>query len=297
MEHDELPPITRDELIRRLSAWVRDDRLGDGMLLRQAVAALSSAPPDLVPEHVRKHSREVVDMYRGLKPREQVSRGTLAAMAIGLLERWLARAPETPAPVAPVDHAPMGMPGDAGHDQWGYPLSLRTPVPDQTPVAPAPPVAETPPTRERVWTGPGELERTGYIDPGCGVPPVAPVAPAPVPYDVAMRQLRDVNEDDICQRCMGTGSRVYPSTSVWAGGAGGMTPTRAACDRCWGSGEASKPWPSHRMIAALSHRETPDGEVPPSSTWGDLGPAAKCSRCGDDGRPCSHCETAPGGGR
>ena len=47
--------------------------------------------------------------------------------------------------------------------------------------APAPPVAETPPTRARVWTGPGELERTGYIGPGCGVPPASPVvAPAPV---------------------------------------------------------------------------------------------------------------------
>lgn len=32
------------------------------------------------------------------------------------------------------------------------------------------------------------------------------------------------------------------------------------------------------------------GEMPSSATWGDLGRAAKCSRCNDDGQPCSHCE-------
>lgn len=49
-----------------------------------------------------------------------------------------------------------------------------------------------------------------------------------------------------CERCKGTGKRVYGSTSVWRGGAGGCAMTTDVCDRCWGSGDANHPWTNLR---------------------------------------------------
>ncbi len=51
-----------------------------------------------------------------------------------------------------------------------------------------------------------------------------------------------------CEPCHGLGVRAYGSTATWRGGAGGMAITSDVCDRCWGSGNADRPWPSHRHL-------------------------------------------------
>lgn len=59
---------------------------------------------------------------------------------------------------------------------------------------------------------------------------------------------RGIDPDDACPECGGAGAKTYPSTATWRGGCGGQAMTRDACDRCWGSGSASRPWPSHRLF-------------------------------------------------
>ena len=60
-----------------------------------------------------------------------------------------------------------------------------------------------------------------------------------------------------CPRCGGVGKYSYPSTSGWRGGCAGMTPTTDVCDKCWGSGDAGKPWINLRLVESLlnSHGE------------------------------------------
>lgn len=54
--------------------------------------------------------------------------------------------------------------------------------------------------------------------------------------------------DIICQQCMGWGVITYPTTSTWHGGIGGSAMTPGVCNRCWGSGDAGRPWVSHRLF-------------------------------------------------
>lgn len=56
--------------------------------------------------------------------------------------------------------------------------------------------------------------------------------------------------DECCPRCLGAGSRVYPSAVTWRGGMGGSVCTRDLCDRCWGSGDATAPWTDLRKLVA-----------------------------------------------
>lgn len=44
-----------------------------------------------------------------------------------------------------------------------------------------------------------------------------------------------------CPVCAGWGVRGYASTARWRGGVGGQMLTSGVCDRCWGSGDESKP--------------------------------------------------------
>lgn len=60
-----------------------------------------------------------------------------------------------------------------------------------------------------------------------------------------------------CPKCYGLGTYAYGSTSTWHGGVGGSTITIGVCDNCWGSGDAHKKWPSHRLLeskAAIAQR-------------------------------------------
>ena len=51
-----------------------------------------------------------------------------------------------------------------------------------------------------------------------------------------------------CQECQGLGVTVYGDTSTWRGGVGGQAFTSDVCDKCWGSGQKDRPWPSHRRF-------------------------------------------------
>lgn len=53
---------------------------------------------------------------------------------------------------------------------------------------------------------------------------------------------------DVCEPCGGLGARTYSDTSTWRRGVGGQSITVGVCDSCWGSGDAGRPWPSHREM-------------------------------------------------
>lgn len=55
------------------------------------------------------------------------------------------------------------------------------------------------------------------------------------------RLIEERNIDEICSDCNGSGRKVYGSSSTWMGGIGGQTITGDVCDKCWGSGDSSKP--------------------------------------------------------
>lgn len=54
-----------------------------------------------------------------------------------------------------------------------------------------------------------------------------------------------------CEACSGFGVRAYGSTATWHGGVGGQMITSDVCDKCWGSGDAVRPWPSWRYVSGL----------------------------------------------
>lgn len=51
---------------------------------------------------------------------------------------------------------------------------------------------------------------------------------------------------DACVRCGGWGVCTYGNTSTWRSGIGGNALTNDVCDRCWGSGDEKRPWPSRK---------------------------------------------------
>lgn len=57
---------------------------------------------------------------------------------------------------------------------------------------------------------------------------------------------RNIDPDSVCQECGGSGVTTYGDTSTWRGGIGGQTITTDVCDKCWGSGDADRPWPNRR---------------------------------------------------
>jgi hypothetical protein len=61
--------------------------------------------------------------------------------------------------------------------------------------------------------------------------------------------------DSPCSVCSGSGVRVYGNTTTWHGGVGGQTLTSGICDRCWGSGNAEKPWVNLRRISMTDDRK------------------------------------------
>ena len=58
-----------------------------------------------------------------------------------------------------------------------------------------------------------------------------------------------VDGECACEECGGSGYRVYDSTATWREGAGGSTMTTDVCDKCWGSGDSTYPWPTHKKEA------------------------------------------------
>lgn len=68
---------------------------------------------------------------------------------------------------------------------------------------------------------------------------------------------RDIEPDDICEECGGTGKKTYASTAIWSGGVGGQVMTSAQCDACWGSGSKSQTWCDMRALGKVL-REHPE---------------------------------------
>jgi hypothetical protein len=54
-----------------------------------------------------------------------------------------------------------------------------------------------------------------------------------------------------CQRCHGSGVRLYGSTSTWQGGAGGAEMTTDVCDQCWGTGDERRKGADLRELMAV----------------------------------------------
>lgn len=75
--------------------------------------------------------------------------------------------------------------------------------------------------------------------------------------------------NEACPTCGGAGSRSYPSSAGWMGGAGGQAITSGVCDKCWGSGDASRPWLNLRTLAASRTRDADESCVR----------CLKCQRC------------------
>jgi hypothetical protein len=73
-----------------------------------------------------------------------------------------------------------------------------------------------------------------------------------------------VDEERCCTECQGSGIKTYGTSATWRGGSGGMTLTTDVCNKCWGSGDANRPWPSHREIERLraALQEIADRHVP-----------------------------------
>ena len=67
----------------------------------------------------------------------------------------------------------------------------------------------------------------------------------------AAQEWRGLELDCVCERCSGAGTIAYGSTSTWHGGVGGQMITNGVCNKCWGSGDQYRPWPSHREIEGL----------------------------------------------
>lgn len=61
-------------------------------------------------------------------------------------------------------------------------------------------------------------------------------------------------EEDRCPQCGGSGKSVYGSTTTWRGGFGGQQATVDVCDKCWGSGDKTKPFLDWRKAAAAFQR-------------------------------------------
>lgn len=57
-----------------------------------------------------------------------------------------------------------------------------------------------------------------------------------------------------CEDCAGWGVSAYASTACWRGGGGGQALTSGVCDRCWGSGDESKPGANLREAEATRVR-------------------------------------------
>jgi hypothetical protein len=60
---------------------------------------------------------------------------------------------------------------------------------------------------------------------------------------------RGIEPEDACNECSGAGVISYSNTATWHSGIGGISGqaiTQDVCDKCWGSGSKSKPWPSWR---------------------------------------------------
>lgn len=63
---------------------------------------------------------------------------------------------------------------------------------------------------------------------------------------------RGIVDGEQCPECDGSGIKTYSDTSTYHyGSVAGQALTTAVCDKCWGSGNRHKPWPSHRLLEKI----------------------------------------------
>ena len=74
-----------------------------------------------------------------------------------------------------------------------------------------------------------------------------------------LEQMRGI--ESRCSRCDGFGCRAYGSTTTWRGGIGGQAITGGVCDKCWGSGDESRPWMNLRRLEGERRKERADLEA------------------------------------
>ena len=60
--------------------------------------------------------------------------------------------------------------------------------------------------------------------------------------------LRRRGIEDPCHGCNGYGVKDYSSGATWRGGMGTTRGEKDICDKCWGSGEKSRPWTDLRKL-------------------------------------------------
>lgn len=64
-----------------------------------------------------------------------------------------------------------------------------------------------------------------------------------------MLSRRGLETANLCRGCDGWGVKTYGTTSTWHDAIiSGQAMTDDVCDMCWGSGNADRPWPSHRFL-------------------------------------------------
>lgn len=66
---------------------------------------------------------------------------------------------------------------------------------------------------------------------------------------------RGVEPHDVCLECGGSGTKSYANTSTFHYGAGGQSITLSVCDKCWGSGDRYRPWPSWKTRRAEAYAD------------------------------------------
>jgi len=59
---------------------------------------------------------------------------------------------------------------------------------------------------------------------------------------------RGVEPEDACPECDGSGKITYGSTATYRGGIGGQALTLDICNKCWGSGDRFRHWPSRTQV-------------------------------------------------
>jgi hypothetical protein len=91
-------------------------------------------------------------------------------------------------------------------------------------------------------------------------------------YDDSMREpaervyehvlhVRDIEDFQICPKCKGYGTTMYPNTSGWRRSAGGAMMTTDVCDQCWGSGNKDRPWNDLRKMQDTIERRIAERAV------------------------------------
>lgn len=69
-----------------------------------------------------------------------------------------------------------------------------------------------------------------------------------------IQKRRRIYMESVCKKCDGTGTLTYGNTSTYWHGVGGAAMTHDVCEGCWGSGDESRPWPSHKDFYDMKRR-------------------------------------------